>query len=271
MKKESKDIDIVVAPSTMQYLMKSYQGKLAALKRSLTSKGFVLEYEQPKEQTLNAGTCLGSMIYQQVIKVVDFASGAVLEVIDFDFRELDSNYKHPVDDLKTRDFTVNGLYYDINQRTVRDFIKGENFEYNQGIADINSKILRCINPFALTFTDVSRYVRAVRFQVTKGFTMEPELKAHFDSKAVKTVWSTSMKDLWSVIKEIGKILKSDKYFVDGMACIGKSGLIMGQPRQSDKNVSDSRYCVNQILNCIKTFWMASNLAGSMINQISDTR
>lgn len=220
--------------------MKIYQGKLAKLRTMLANKGIRLEYEAPKEQMLMAGTCTGSLLYQQDVKAVDILTQKELEAIEFDFRELDSNYKHPVDDLKTRDFTVNGLYYDINQRRVLDFNKGSNFEDNQGIADIHSKIIRCINPFPLTFSDVSRYVRAVRFEVSKGFTMEPSLKEHFDKKAVKTVWGMSMKDLWSVIKEIGKLLKSDKHFVQGMVYISESGLIPGQPKQTQADLSLSR-------------------------------
>ena len=66
--------------------------------------------------------------------------------------------------------------------------------------------------------------------------MEPTLKQYFDKEATGTIWKTSMKDLWSVIKEIGKLLKSDKHLVAGMIAVMKNGLIVGQPKQTEKDL-----------------------------------
>lgn len=216
--------------------MKGYLPALTKLKAEEEMKGISIEFGSPKEQILQAGTCIGSLLLQQNIKVLDKETGTVLEDIDFDFRELDSNFKHPVDDLRTRDFTVNGLYYDVSKKEVRDFNFGPSMESKQGIRDLNSKIIRCINPFAVTFSDVSRYLRAIRFEVSKGFKMEETLLSHFEKHAAKAVWKTPMKDLWAVIKEIGKIMKGDTNFVEGMVAVMQHGLILGQPKQSKEEL-----------------------------------
>lgn len=222
--------------------MKCYQNMLLEKKTELGKQGIVLEYLPPKEQELQAGTCTGSFILQQdiIVKKVMGFTEQVIETVEFDFRELASTYSHPIDDLKTRDFTVNGLYYDIFQKVVKDFNKGPNMEPNQGIADIEGKIIRCINSFTLTFQDISRYIRAIRFEVSKGFTIEPELKKHIEKNGASTIWKMSLKDLWSVIKEIGKILKSDKHFVNGMLTIMKHGFIPGQPALLQTDLEKSR-------------------------------
>lgn len=241
LKQNSKDIDIIVAPGILDTLMKCYQKLLGQKKFELAKQGIVLEYLPPKEQELQAGTCTGSFILQQDIavkKVVGFVEQTV-ETVEFDFRELASTYSHPIDDLKTRDFTVNGLYYDIYQKTVKDFNRGPNMEPHQGIADIQAKTIRCINSFALTFQDVSRYVRAIRFEVSKGFTIEPELKQHIEKLGAATIWKMSLKDLWSVIKEIAKLLKSDKHFVEGMLAVMRLGFISGQPTLTESQLHKS--------------------------------
>lgn len=228
--------------------MKGYQLALRNLKAEEASKGILLEFDNPKEQLLQAGVCKGSLLLQQNIKAINMETKIILEDIDFDFRELDSNFKHPVDDLKTRDFTVNGLYYDVSKGEIRDFNLGPAMEVNQGIRDLRDKVIRCINPFAVTFSDISRYLRAVRFEVTKSFTMEESLRDHFEKHAAKAVWKTSLKDLWAVIKEIGKILKSDCHFVDGMVAVMKHGLILGQPKQSKEDLELSNAFVIRFQN-----------------------
>lgn len=221
--------------------MKCYQNMLSQKKTELGKQGIIVEYLPPKEQELQAGTCTGSFILQQdiTIKKINGFVEAVIETVEFDFRELASTYSHPIDDLKTRDFTVNGLYYDIFLKRVKDFNKGPNMEPNQGIADIAAKTIRCINSFSLTFQDVSRYIRAIRFQISKGFVIEPELLKHIEKNGAATIWKMSLKDLWSVIKEIAKLLKSEKHFVEGMIAIMKHGFISGQPSLTDKDLEKS--------------------------------
>ena len=270
LKQNSKDIDIIVAPGTLQYLMKCYQNFLNQNKKELSQQGIDFIFLPPKEQELQAGTCTGSFILQQDITIKKIETGEVLETVEFDFRELASTFSHPVDDLKTRDFTVNGLYYDIYLKHVKDFNKGPNMEPNQGIADIEAKVIRCINSFSITFQDVSRYVRAIRFEVSKGFAIEPELRKHLEKNAAPTIWKMSFKDLWSVIKEIGKLLKNDKHFVNGMIAVLKHGLIPGQPKQTEDDLQKSRPQPNhKIVLLSKHSLMRLRLGPSKMARITD--
>ncbi len=70
------------------------------------------------------------------------------------------------EDAKRRDFTVNGLYYDLNTRKVIDLVNGE--------ADIKRKIIRTIgNPDERFLEDHLRMFRAIRFAVQLGYEIEP--------------------------------------------------------------------------------------------------
>ena len=143
-------------------------------------------------------------------------------------------------------------------------------EPNQGIADIEAKVIRCINSFSITFQDVSRYVRAIRFEVSKGFAIEPELRKHLEKNAAPTIWKMSFKDLWSVIKEIGKLLKNDKHFVNGMIAVLKHGLIPGQPKQTEDDLQKSRPQPNhKIVLLSKHSLMRLRLGPSKMARITD--
>lgn len=71
------------------------------------------------DQPLEAGVCKGSVIHQLAIKFIDIVSNAETS-LDFDIRELTTNYKPLEVDLETRDFTINSLYYDIFGETLVD-------------------------------------------------------------------------------------------------------------------------------------------------------
>ncbi len=78
------------------------------------------------------------------------------------------------EDLKRRDFTINALAY--NNQGLKDF--------NDGIADINQKIVRCVGDAYTRFDeDALRILRALRFGSVLGFTIELETrKAIYDLK-----------------------------------------------------------------------------------------
>jgi len=68
-------------------------------------------------------------------------------------------------DAKRRDFTVNGLYYDIRSKSVIDLVEGQ--------ADLNKKIIRTIgDPESRFLEDHLRMMRAIRFSVQLGFEIE---------------------------------------------------------------------------------------------------
>ena len=71
-------------------------------------------------------------------------------------------------DVKRRDFTINGLYMDDHFK-VYDFIGGEN--------DINKKIIRMIGkPSKRIKEDPLRIIRAIRFSLEFGFTLDKKLE-----------------------------------------------------------------------------------------------
>lgn len=68
-----------------------------------------------------------------------------------------------MDDLKSRDFTMNGLYYEVVSKKVIDLS-------GQGIRDIKNRRLRTIGTYNETFDlDYGRLLRLVRFKIEKGF------------------------------------------------------------------------------------------------------
>ena len=69
-------------------------------------------------------------------------------------------------DAQRRDFTINGMFYDPLADKVIDYVRGQ--------ADLRSGIVRTIGHPADRFAeDYLRMVRAVRFAVRLGFTIEP--------------------------------------------------------------------------------------------------
>jgi len=71
----------------------------------------------------------------------------------------------PEEDVQMRDFTINGLFYDIENFTVIDHVGGQK--------DLQRKLIRCIgNPHKRFPDDPVRMLRAVRFASRLGFSIE---------------------------------------------------------------------------------------------------
>lgn len=72
------------------------------------------------------------------------------------------------DDLERRDFTVNAI--------AKDPITGELIDPFEGISDIFDEVLRCPVGAEISFNDDPlRVIRALRFSVTKGFSMNANI------------------------------------------------------------------------------------------------
>jgi poly(A) polymerase len=72
----------------------------------------------------------------------------------------------PQDDVRRRDFTINGLLMDPVTRQVLDYVDGQ--------ADLRAVVVRAIgNPRARLAEDKLRMVRAVRFAARFGYAIEP--------------------------------------------------------------------------------------------------
>jgi tRNA nucleotidyltransferase/poly(A) polymerase len=84
----------------------------------------------------------------------------------------------PQEDVRRRDFTINGL--------LMDPATGEVLDYVRGRADLRAGIVRAIGDPRLRFReDKLRMLRAVRFAARFGFQIEPETMAAAQSLAAQ--------------------------------------------------------------------------------------
>ena len=75
------------------------------------------------------------------------------------------------EDAQRRDFTINALYYDAHENKILDFV--------QGVEDLSSKIIRTVGSSEKRFAeDQLRILRAVRFAVATGFSIEDQTLLH---------------------------------------------------------------------------------------------
>ena len=102
------------------------------------------------------------------------------------------------EDAKRRDFTVNGLYFDVKKKAVVDLVNGKR--------DIGLKIIRTIGePEKRFLEDHLRMLRAIRFAVQLGFEIEEKtlqsVRQH--ARLIEKVSHERVRD------ELGKILSSE--------------------------------------------------------------
>jgi poly(A) polymerase len=75
------------------------------------------------------------------------------------------HFSSPEEDAKRRDFTINGMFYDLVTNEVIDFVAGR--------ADIDAKLVRAIGDPAQRFAeDRLRMLRAVRFATVLDYTID---------------------------------------------------------------------------------------------------
>ena len=80
----------------------------------------------------------------------------------------DNVYGTQEDDVMRRDFTINALYFDPEERSVIDFVKGE--------VDLRKRVIRTIGDPPERFReDPVRMLRAVRFAAKLGFDIDPSI------------------------------------------------------------------------------------------------
>ncbi|WP_241546863.1 polynucleotide adenylyltransferase PcnB [Thiohalobacter thiocyanaticus] len=115
---------------------------------------------------------------REVIEVATFRAASDPETEDEDETQVsdagrllrDNAYGSIEEDAWRRDFTVNALYYDISDFSIRDYVGG--------MEDLRAGRLRIIGePEARFREDPVRMLRAVRFAAKLGFTLDPELQA----------------------------------------------------------------------------------------------
>ncbi len=78
----------------------------------------------------------------------------------------DNVFGTDTEDAQRRDFTINGLFYDVEQETVIDHVGG--------LVDLEARVIRTIGDPDVRFReDPVRMLRAIKFAARLGFTIEP--------------------------------------------------------------------------------------------------
>ena len=81
------------------------------------------------------------------------------------YQHRDNTFGTAEEDARRRDFTINGLFYDIRDFRVIDHV--------QGLVDLKKKLIRCIGDPDIRFReDPVRMIRAIRFAARLGFRIE---------------------------------------------------------------------------------------------------
>ncbi|NUN05664.1 MAG: CCA tRNA nucleotidyltransferase [Bdellovibrio sp.] len=112
-------------------------------------------------------------------------------------RPEDVQFSSPAEDARRRDFTVNALFFDLEKKTVVDYV--------DGIQDLGKKILRTVGDAKKRFgEDHLRLLRAARFVAQLNFDLEHKTLQSLQDMAalVKTVSGERLRD------EMIKMLKS---------------------------------------------------------------
>jgi poly(A) polymerase len=94
------------------------------------------------------------------------AGGEEAKTADLLIRE-DNTFGTPQEDAHRRDFTINGLFYDIASFRIIDFVGG--------MEDLRKRVIRTIGDPHIRFQeDPVRMLRAIRFAARLGFTIDPQ-------------------------------------------------------------------------------------------------
>ncbi|MBK6920893.1 MAG: polynucleotide adenylyltransferase PcnB [Deltaproteobacteria bacterium] len=109
----------------------------------------------------------------------------------------DNEWGSVEDDARRRDFTINGLFFDVETEKIVDFV--------DGLTDLDAKLMRTIGDPRLRFQeDPVRMIRAVKFAARLGFDFEAETYAALLEVAPDIVKCSKAR----VLEEIYKLLRS---------------------------------------------------------------
>lgn len=125
---------------------------------------------------------------------------------DVDFREIKSGTVSSLNaDSLTRDFTVNGMYYDVVNNKVYDNFK--HFDAKDTLSDIKKGVIMW-NRYQRSdiFKDPTRILRAFRFKNKLKFKFDPQLKTYIKIRGYSLLISYTRK--MRIIREMGKIFES---------------------------------------------------------------
>jgi poly(A) polymerase len=109
----------------------------------------------------------------------------------------DNAYGEPHEDARRRDFTINGLFYDVFERQVTDYVGG--------LRDLRAHVLRTIGDPDVRFQeDPVRMLRAIRFGAGLGFEMDPKVEAALGRHAPQLLRAAKAR----LFEEILRLLRS---------------------------------------------------------------
>lgn len=148
----------------------------------------------------------------EIVEVATFRCTPELDQDDLLLRS-DNRFGSPEEDAYRRDFTINGLFYDISDYSVIDYV--------DGVRDIEKRVVRTINdPWTRFKEDPVRMIRAIKFASKLNFKIETKTW-----KAMKEVKADIHKSpLPRVQEELSRLLE------EGASCkaltlLDQSGLL----------------------------------------------
>jgi tRNA nucleotidyltransferase/poly(A) polymerase len=157
---KDRDCTVVIEGDTDRM---SVERGFALMRAHLQAEGFSIFVETPEHGTIRARPSDGTLPADFVLarREGPYSDGRRPDWVELGTLE---------DDLDRRDFTVNAM--------ARDVETGEIIDRHNGMADIESKVLRFVgDPMQRITEDALRVMRALRFTVTKGFTLDAAAKA----------------------------------------------------------------------------------------------
>jgi poly(A) polymerase len=109
----------------------------------------------------------------------------------------DNEWGSPEEDVRRRDFTINGLFYDASNQTIIDYVGG--------YPDIQKKYLRTIGQPYLRFKqDPVRMIRMLKFQARFGFEVDPDARVALLDCRGEIIKSSQAR----ILEEIFRMLES---------------------------------------------------------------
>ncbi len=122
-------------------------------------------------------------------------------------------------DARRRDFTINGMYYDPIAGTVIDYVGGRE--------DLRRRVVRTIGPADRRLAeDYLRMIRAVRFAVRLGFSLDRKIAAAIRKHAEK-IASISGERIYDELSKM-LVLDSAAKALDMLADLGLAQAVLGE-------------------------------------------
>ena len=196
LKKESKDIDIVVVGSGIE------MAELVSKKLQKTSKIKIFK-------------TYGTAMLKYSNYEIEFV-GARKESYTTTSRNPEVSEGTLEDDIKRRDFTINTLAISLNNKNY-----GKLLDYHNGLKDIDSKVIKTPLDPQITFNDDPlRMLRAIRFASNLGFNIKEDMLDVISNLNSRINIITKER----IVEEINRILLSSKPSY-GFSLLEKTGLL----------------------------------------------